>query len=472
MAVSAAIIMAAGQGKRMHSKLPKVLHKIAGKSMLAHVVTAVSAVRPDNLIVVLGHEKEQVEPVLREISPDAIVATQEQMDGTGGAVRAGMKPLGDISGTILVTNGDVPLLTGETLEQLVEAHFAGGNQATVLSAIVPDPSGYGRVIREHGQVAFIREDRDATDTERAVKEINTGFYMFEADALRTALEKLTPINDQGEYYLTDTIEIIAKAGGRVGSLPIDDHAQLEGVNDRVQLADRAAEFNRRITRKWMLAGVTIVDPATTWIEADVELAPDVTLLPGTHLQGATSVAADAVIGPDTTLKDVEVGEGAEVCRTHGSLSVIEAGATVGPFSYLRPGTVVGKNGKVGAFVECKNAKIGEGTKVPHLTYCGDAVLGERVNIGAGTIFANYDGVVKSVSTVGDDSFIGSNSVLVAPVHVAAGAYVAAGSALTEDVGPGQLGVARSRQHNSDGWVSKRRAGTKTEEAALRAEVTK
>jgi bifunctional UDP-N-acetylglucosamine pyrophosphorylase/glucosamine-1-phosphate N-acetyltransferase len=331
---------------------------------------------------------------------------------------------------------------------------------------VPDPTGYGRILRDaNGMVSGIIEHRDADDVQRQINEINSGIYVFDGAALRAALTELTPTNDQGELYLSDVPALVRRAGNPVAALLIDDLWQTEGVNDRIQLCQMNAEVNRRILRRWMREGVTVIDPATTWVHTSVDLAPDVILLPGTSLEGATSVAAGARIGPDTTLIDVEVGENAVVTRTQASLSVIGPGANVGPFAYLRPGTTLGAGGKIGTFVEAKNARIGAGAKAPHLSYLGDAVIGEGANIGAGVIFANYDGVRKSTTTVGAYAFVGSNSVLAAPVEVADGAYVAAGSTITGDVGPGDLGVSRSRQRNVPGWVARKRAGTKTARAA-------
>jgi bifunctional UDP-N-acetylglucosamine pyrophosphorylase / glucosamine-1-phosphate N-acetyltransferase len=336
----------------------------------------------------------------------------------------------------------------------------------VLTAQVPDPTGYGRILRDgDGMVSGIVEHRDADDSQLEITEINSGIYVFDAVTLRAALTEIAPMNDQGEIYLTDVLTVVRGAGRPVGALLIEDLWQTEGVNDRIQLCRMNAEVNRRILERWMLEGVTVVDPATTWVHASVDLAPDVILLPGTSLEGATSIAAGARIGPDTTLIDVEVGESAVVTRTHGSLSVIGSGASVGPYAYLRPGTTLGAGGKIGTFVEAKNARIGAGAKAPHLSYLGDAVIGEGANIGAGVIFANYDGVRKSTSTVGAYSFVGSNSVLAAPVEVADGAYIAAGSTITGNVGPGDLAVSRSRQRNVAGWVARKRAGTKTAKAA-------
>ncbi|MFT3832848.1 MAG: bifunctional UDP-N-acetylglucosamine diphosphorylase/glucosamine-1-phosphate N-acetyltransferase GlmU [Micropruina sp.] len=463
--VAAVVIMAAGAGTRMKSATAKVLHPLAGRSMLSYAVEAASALEPEHLVVVIGHQREQVMAHLDEIAPQVITAVQEQPRGTGDAVRAGLSVLGEMAGEVVVTSGDVPLLTGETLHELLSAHRSGGNAVTLLTTIAADPTGYGRVVREGGEVARIVEQRDASDDERAITEINAGIYVFDAETLRAGIAALGTDNAQGELYLTDVIAYARGRGGRVDGTVLADAVQAEGVNDRVQLAALSAELNRRILRRWMAAGVTVLDPATTWVHDSVDLATDVTLLPGTSLEGATSVATGAVIGPDSTLIDVEVGEGAHVVRTHATLAVIGTGAEVGPFSYLRPGTQLGAKGKIGAFVETKNAEIGAGAKVPHLTYCGDATVGDGANIGAGTIFANYDGVHKSHTRVGTASFVGSDSVLVAPVEIADGAYIAAGSTITSAVGPGELAVARGQQRNIRGWVARKRAGTRTAAAA-------
>jgi bifunctional UDP-N-acetylglucosamine pyrophosphorylase / glucosamine-1-phosphate N-acetyltransferase len=462
----AVIVLAAGEGKRMKSSRSKLLHEIAGHSMLSYAVTAATEVQPEHIVVVVGHLRDQVEAHLAEIAPHVLIAVQDQQLGTGHAVQVALGQLADLDGDLIVTYGDVPMLTGETLAALVEEHRAQQAAVTVLTAEVPDPSGYGRILRDpDGVVSGIVEHRDADEAQREITEINSGIYVFDAAALKTALAQLAPTNDQGELYLSDVPALVRQAGHPVAALLIDDLWQTEGVNDRIQLSQMNAEVNRRILQRWMREGVTVIDPATTWVHASVDLAPDVILLPGTSLEGATSVAAGARIGPDTTLIDVEVGENAVVTRTQASLSVIGPGANVGPFAYLRPGTTLGAGGKIGTFVEAKNARIGAGAKAPHLSYLGDAVIGEGANIGAGVIFANYDGVRKSTTTVGAYAFVGSNSVLAAPVEVADGAYIAAGSTITGDVGPGDLGVSRSRQRNVPGWVARKRAGTKTARAA-------
>lgn len=469
--VEAVLIMAGGAGTRMKSATPKVLHQVAGKSMISLAIDAAGALEPNHLVVIVGHGRDQVSPHLAEVAPQVTIAVQEQQLGTGDAVRSGLAVLHDLRGDVVVTSGDVPLLSGQTLVDLVATHREYGNAVTVLTAQVPDATGYGRVIREGDQVARIVEQVDAGDDDLAINEINSGIYVFDAEALRAGIASLSTNNAQGEFYLTDVISHARGQGGRVGAWQVRDYLQTEGVNDRIQLAERNAEANRRLLRYWMASGVTVLDPATTWVHDAVDLAPDVTLLPGTSLEGATTVESGAVIGPDTTLIDVEVGADARVTRTHAELAVIGAGATVGPFSYLRPGTELGASGKIGAFVETKKAVIGVGSKIPHLTYCGDAQIGEGVNIGAGTIFANYDGVTKSTTVVGDNSFVGSDSVLVAPVDIAPGSYVAAGSTITTAVGPGELAVARGQQRNIKGWVERKRSGSKTEASAKAAQVT-
>lgn len=465
--LAAVIVLAAGEGTRMKSATPKVLHRIAGRTLLGHAIAAAREVAPEHLAVVVRHERDLVAAHVAEVDPGVVIVDQDEIKGTGRAAECALEILPkNLEGTILVTYGDVPLLAGETLHQLVDHHAASGSAVTVITAHLDNPTGYGRIVRgADDAVEGIVEHKDASDEQLNISEINSGIYAFDAAVLREALAEVTTDNAQGEKYLTDVLAIARAAGRRVSAHLVEDLWQTEGVNDRVQLARIGKELNRRIAERWMREGVTIVDPDTTWIDADVTIGPDVTILPGTQLLGATTVGADAVVGPDTTLADTEVGPRAEVKRTEASLAVIGADATVGPFSYLRPGTVLGAKGKIGGFVETKNATIGEGAKVPHLTYCGDATIGEGANIGAGTIFANYDGVAKHHTTVGAHSFVGSDSVLIAPVNIADGAYVGAGSAVTADVGPGQIAVARGQQRNIAGWVSRRRAGTKTAEAA-------
>ncbi|PWJ56051.1 UDP-N-acetylglucosamine pyrophosphorylase /glucosamine-1-phosphate N-acetyltransferase [Quadrisphaera granulorum] len=471
------VVLAAGEGTRMRSAIPKVLHTIGGRSLLGHALAAARGVEPERLVVVVRHERERVAAHALGIDADVLIADQDDVPGTGRAVQCGLDALvrerGEgaepLTGTVVVTFGDVPLLRAQTLVDLVAAHETEGNGVTVLSAVLPDPTGYGRIVRDDdGAVASIVEQKDATDAQRAIVEVNTGIWAFDAAVLTAALPKVGRANAQGEVYLTDVLALARTDGHRVAARPVADAGEVEGVNDRVQLAALGAALNRRTLQAHMRAGVTVVDPATTWVDVHVDLGADVTLLPGTQLLGATSVAAGAVVGPDTTLTDCEVGEGAVVTRTHGELAVVGAGASVGPFSFLRPGTRLGERGKIGAFVETKNADIGARSKVPHLSYVGDAEIGEGANIGAATIFANYDGQTKSRTRVGDAAFVGSDSVLVAPVSIGDGAYTAAGSVITDDVPPGAIGVGRGRQKNIEGWTERKRPGSASARAAAAA----
>lgn len=468
---AAVIILAAGEGTRMKSETPKVLHRIGGRALLGHAIRAGRHTGAAHVAVVVRHGRDAVVDYCAEVDPDVVIADQDEIKGTGRATECGLDALpGDLTGTVLVTYGDVPLLTGQTLLDLADAHEGSGSAVTVVTARLEDPTGYGRIVRDDdGAVRAIVEQKDATADQRAITEINAGIYAFDVTVLRAALARVDTDNAQGERYLTDVVAIAREGGHRVGAHLLEDRWQTEGVNDRVQLARLGAELNRRICERWMRDGVTIVDPATTWLDDDVTIAPDVVVLPGTQLLGATTVGAGAVIGPEVTLTDCEVGERATIRRAEAHLAVVGPGATVGPYSYLRPGTRLGTDGKIGGFVETKNATIGDGAKVPHLTYAGDVTIGEGANIGAGTIFANYDGVAKHHSRVGAHTFVGSNSVIVSPVDIADGAYVAAGSALVSDVEPGQIAVARGRQRNVHGWVARARAGTATAAAAEAAE---
>ncbi len=469
-APAAVVILAAGEGTRMKSATPKVLHRIGGRSLLGHAIAAARATGPAYLSVVVRHQRDLVAEHIAQVDPDAIIADQDEVKGTGRAAECGLEPLpADLDGTILVTYGDVPLLTGDTLNALLERHTQSDSVITVLTGDAPDPTGYGRIVRDaDGHVAAIVEHKDCTPEQLQIREINSGIYAFDAHVLRTNLARVGTENAQGEKYLTDVLALARGDGGNVSAFQISDVIQTEGVNDRVQLATLGAVLSRRQTERWMRAGVTIVDPASTWIDVDVTIGTDVTIQPGTQLLGATTIGEGATIGPEVTIRDSEIGAWAHVRRAEVEFSVVGEGATVGPYSYLRAGTELGPQGKIGGFVETKNAKIGPGAKVPHLTYCGDATIGEGANIGAGTIFANYDGVAKHHSFVGRHSFVGSHTVIVSPVSVADGAYVAAGSALVNDVAPGEIAVARARQRNIPGWVERARGGTKTAAAAQTA----
>jgi bifunctional UDP-N-acetylglucosamine pyrophosphorylase/glucosamine-1-phosphate N-acetyltransferase len=472
--LTAAIVLAAGEGTRMHSALPKVLHPLAGRTLVEHAVRAAAGLDPEHLVVVIGHGRDAVDAHLHTVAAtlgrEVRAAVQAPQHGTGHAVCVALDVLpSGLSGTVLVSYGDVPLLTTSTLAELLAEHHRAGHAATVLAAMVEDPTGYGRIVRAaSGAVTGIVEHRDATTTQRDIHEINSGVFAFDAYALRDALSRLRPANTQGELYLTDVLGLMHGRGLPVGAHPCTDPWLVAGVNDRVQLAAVGAELNRRLLEHWMLAGVTVVDPTSVWLDADIELSPDVVLRPGVQLHAGTVVGPGAVIGPDSTLSGCAIGAGATVVRTHAVDAVVAEGAQIGPFAYLRPGSRVGERAKVGTFVETKDAELGPGAKVPHLSYVGDATIGEGSNIGAATVFVNYDGVAKHRTTVGAHARTGADNMFVAPVTVGDGAYTAAGSVITHDVPPGALAVARGRQRNVEGWVSRRRPGTPAADAAKQA----
>jgi bifunctional UDP-N-acetylglucosamine pyrophosphorylase / glucosamine-1-phosphate N-acetyltransferase len=463
------VVLAAGEGKRMKSATPKMLHPLLGRTLLGHVLNAASAAAAERTVVVVGHKAEQVTAHLAVLDPAAVPVLQAQQNGTGHAVRIALDALADVSGTVVVLNADVPLLRPETVGALIAAHESETRGATVLAAEVPDPTGLGRIVRSaDGHLERIVEQRDASAAEREIREINAGIYAFDAALLREALGKLSTDNDQGEEYLTDVFALLASVGHPVGVFVAEDAEETLGCNDRAELAKLRALLRDRVNTAWMKAGVAILDPATTWIDVTVTLEPDAEIDQNSQLLGETTVAAGAIVGPDTTLIDTTVGAGAVVLRTHSIGAVVGPDATVGPFSFLRPGTRLGRKAKVGGFVETKNAELGDGAKVPHLSYVGDAEIGAKSNIGAGTIFANYDGVNKHRTTVGEAAFVGSDTVLIAPVEIGPGAYVAAGSAIQKNVPAGNLGVTRAPQRNVEGWTERKRAGTVSAEAAARA----
>jgi bifunctional UDP-N-acetylglucosamine pyrophosphorylase / glucosamine-1-phosphate N-acetyltransferase len=475
---TAVLVLAAGPGTRMRSDTPKVLHPIAGRSMLSHSLHAITKLAPQHVVAVLGHDHQRIAPIVAELA-DALgrtidVALQDRPLGTGHAVLCGLSALpDDYAGTVVVTSGDTPLLDADTLADLIATHSAAGSgqgaAVTVLTTTLADPSGYGRILRtQDDEVMAIVEHTDATASQRLIREVNAGVYAFDISALRSALSRLSSNNAQQELYLTDVIAILRQDGRAVHSRHVDDSALVAGVNNRVQLAELGAELNRRIVAAHQMAGVTIVDPATTWIDVDVTIGRDTVVQPGTQLLGRTQIGGHCVVGPDTSLTDVTVGNGASVVRTHGSSSSIGDGADVGPFTYLRPGTVLGPDGKLGAFVEVKNSTIGTGTKVPHLTYVGDADIGEHSNIGASSVFVNYDGQTKRRTTVGSHVRTGSDTMFVAPVNVGDGAYTGAGTVLRDDVPPGALAVSAGPQRNIENWVQRKRPGTPAAEAAEKA----
>lgn len=466
----AVVILAAGQGTRMKSALPKVLHRIGGRSLIAHVLDAAAGLDPAQVVAVVRHERDRVSAAILEHAPDTVIVDQDEVPGTGRAVELALAALpDDFDGSVVVLSGDAPLIDTATLEGLVKGHLGGGRAMTLLSAVFDNPTGLGRILRDDsGSVLGIVEEKDADDEQRRITEINGGIYVFSRRALQTALASIDTNNAQGEKYLTDAAARILVTGGDVEAVATDDPWTIAGVNDRAQLAEAGRELNARIVRGHQRAGVTIQDPTSTWIDADVSIEPDVEILPGTFLHGATSIATGAVVGPDTTLVDCEVGPDARIRRSEATLAVFSAGVSVGPFAYIRPGTELGAGGKIGAFVETKNAKIGDGSKVPHLSYVGDAVIGSDSNIGAGSIFANYDGVQKHQARVGDGVRVGSKNVLIAPVTIEDGTYTAAGTVVRKDVPSGSLAMNVAPQRNIAGWVAENRPGTSTAEAAQRA----
>lgn len=468
-APSAVIVLAAGAGTRMKSETPKVMHPIGGRSMVEHALAAAQDLRPQRLAVVVRHQRDKVAAHVTAFDPSVTIVDQDDVPGTGRAVEVGLLGLDEsatVEGTVVVTYGDVPLLRSETLKELIAVHELDGNAVTVLTTNIADPGAYGRIVRNAaGEVTAIVEAKDATDEQLAITEINSGIYAFDAAVLRDSLKQVTTDNSQGEKYITDVLEIARNAGHRTSALAIEDRWEVEGANDRVQLAQLGRKLNDRLLEMHMRNGVTIVDPATTWVDVTVTIENDVTVLPGVQLQGTTSIATGSTVGPDSSLKNITIGAGVIIERTHGSESMIDAGATVGPFAYLRPGTHLHEDGKIGTFVETKNAEIGKGSKVPHLSYAGDVTIGENSNIGAASIFVNYDGVNKHRSTVGNNVRMGSDNMYVAPVTIGDGAYSGAGTVIRQDVPAGALAINEAPQRNIEGWVTKNRAGTEAAAAA-------
>ena len=449
----------------MKSAVPKVLHELAGVPILGHVLMTASALKASKIAVVLRHEKELIENYLLSHFPKVMIVHQDEIPGTGRAAEQALQALGDFDGDVLILSGDVPLIDVEAISQLLELHSNTGAAGTMVSVVLEDSTGYGRVVRVDGNLERIVEQKDATKQELEISEVNAGVYVFDAKSLSESLSKVGTNNAQAEKYLTDVVGMLLQAGKKVSAQLIADHWLVAGINDRAQLAEVAAELNSRIVRAWQLAGVSVQEPHSTWIDVTVQLGQDVTLLPSTRLQGLTRIGVGSTVGPDTSLRDVEVGQNAKISRTQGDSARVLDGATVGPFAYLRPGTELGPNGKIGAFVETKNAKIGAGAKVPHLSYVGDAVIGEGANIGAGTIFANYDGVNKHRTEVGAHARTGSGNVFVAPVTIGAGAYTAAGSTIRRNVEAGALALNPGPQKNLAGWVLDQRPGSASAKAA-------
>jgi len=459
------VILAAGMGTRMKSQTPKVLHGVLGLPLIEHVLHSASFLGAESTVVVVGHGRDQVTARLSATYPHVQTAIQEVQNGTGHAVSVALEHLGETpAGSVLVLAGDAPLLTSEDLHDLVEAQVGAG--AAVLTAHLDEAAGYGRIVRDvAGNLERIVEHADATADELALHEVNSGVYVFDAKLLASALSRVGTSNAQGEQYLTDVIGILREDGHTVRAV-VTEQDNILGVNDRRQLSHVGRVLRDRIVTHWQLAGVTIVDPQTTWIERSVTLEADAVILPNVTLAGLTTVAAGASVGPDCSLSDTQVAKDAQVVRTTANGAIIGAKATVGPYTYLRPGTVLGVGAKAGGFVEMKNATLGDDAKVPHLSYVGDATIGEGTNIGAATIFVNYDGVDKHHTVVGKHVRIGSDTMLVAPVSIGDGAYTAAGSVVTEDVPAGAIAVARSRQRNIIDWVLRRRPGSTSALAAV------
>lgn len=449
----------------MESAVPKVLHDLAGVPILGHVLMTASALRASKIVVVLRHERELIENYVLSHFPQVTIVNQDEIPGTGRAAEQALLALGNFDGDVLILSGDVPLTDVEAVSQLLEHHSKASAVGTMVSVVLEDPNGYGRVVRAAGDLKRIVEQRDASPAELEISEVNAGLYVFDAKSLVAALAEVDTNNSQAEKYLTDVVGLLLEQGKKVSAQVIADHWLVAGINDRAQLAEVAAELNSRIVRAWQLAGVTVQEPHSTWIDVTVQLGQDVSLLPSTRLHGLTRVGAGSTVGPDTSLRDVEVGENVKISRTQADGARVLDGATVGPFAYLRPGTELGPNGKIGAFVETKNAKIGAGAKVPHLSYVGDAVIGEGANIGAGTIFANYDGVSKHRTEIGAHARTGSGNVFVAPITIGAGAYTAAGSTIRRNVEPGALALNPGPQKNLAGWVLDQRPGSASAKAA-------
>lgn len=447
-----ALILAAGEGTRMKSQLPKVAHRILGQPMVRYVVDAARASDADRVIAVTGHRAEVVEALLEGIE----CVRQEEQLGTGHAVMCAKAAVGDFDGSLLVLSGDTPLLRPDTIRGLIAMRESNGAAAAVLTARMPDPTGYGRIVRgRDGELERIVEQKDGTPEELAIDEVNTGTYCFDARVLFAHLDRLENKNAQGEYYLTDLIGILADEGLTVAAISTDEPFETVGVNSRVQLAEATKVLQSRINTRWMLSGVTLTDPDLVWIGPDVEIGRDVEILPMSFLMGSTRVGDGASIGPSSRVTDSDVGERAVIDSSVLIDAQVGPDATVGPVAYLRPRAVLEAGAKAGACVEIKNSTVGEGSKVPHLSYIGDARIGRGVNVGAGSITCNYDGKHKHATVIGDGAFIGSDTMLVAPVEIGEGAVTGAGSAITRDVPSKSLGVERSEQRNVEGWADRR-----------------
>ncbi len=458
---TSAIILAAGKGTRMKSDLPKVLHQVMGKPIIRWVVDNTKAAGVQDIVVIVGQDSAAIK---EELGSDVMYAVQEKQLGTGHAVLQGEKLLSRFEGNVLILCGDVPLLSPETLKELICAHEKGMAQGTVLSTLVCNPKGYGRIVRDKGhRVMRIVEEADASSCEKEIREINTGTYCFEKSALFTNLKNIADDNNQGEYYLTDVIEGINGSGGKVETLETADPDETIGINNRIQLAEATKYMKLKILQAHMLSGVTVIDPQTTFVDPECSIDRDVILQPFTIIKGKCQIGRNSMIGPGTRMEQAIIGE--ETVIDNSTLIDCKIGnnVVVGPYSFIRPGTVIGNNVKVGAFCEVKNTTVSNNSKVPHLSYMGDAIIGENVNIGAGTITCNYDGYEKHKTNIGDDVFIGSNTNFVSPVNVGRGAVIGAGSTITKDVPDNSLAVAREKQTNKKDWAIKRRKKPKQQD---------
>jgi bifunctional UDP-N-acetylglucosamine pyrophosphorylase/glucosamine-1-phosphate N-acetyltransferase len=443
------VVLAAGKGTRMKSEIPKVLFPVAGKPMLQHIVDILVEAGVEDIFVVVGYGAEKVKAAIH--GPITWVEQRELL-GTGHALSQTGSKLRGYAGDVLVLAGDTPLLTVDTLRALVAEHTRGKNAATVLSAKVPQPTGYGRIVRgNNGSVIAIAEEKDADAMQKKINEINSGTYCFNWAKVEPMLDRLSANNAQGEYYLTDIFSLLVLNGEKTGAYSVSDYREIMGTNDRVQLAQAEKTMRLRICHKLMRQGVSILDPDTTWIDADVEVGAETIILPQTIIKGGTKIGGNCHIGPNVTIDSCTLGTGVVVRYAVLEVAAVDDGATIGPFAYLRPGAQIGRQVKIGDFVEIKNSSVGQGSKVPHLAYVGDARVGAYSNIGCGVITANYDGTKKSRTEIGDGVFIGSNVNLVAPVKVEDGAYVAAGSTITEDVPAKALAIARARQTTKTDW---------------------
>ena len=448
------VILAAGMGTRMKSKMPKVLHKVCGKPLSKWVIDASKAAGADKVCAVVGHKAETVKEVLGDVCEFAL---QTEQKGTGHAVMQAIDVIKNSKGEVVILNGDTPLITAETINKAIEYHKNNGNQATVITAILDDATGYGRIVRDNdGSVLKIVEQKDASEEEKKINEVNSGMYVCDAQSLVYALDKITPNNAQGEYYLTDTLEILLSAGKKIGGYAISDNDEIRGINDRVQLNEAEKIMQKRINEYHMRNGVTMRNPESVYIEDGVEIGNDTEICQNVTIKSGTKIGSDCVIGSGSMLDRAVIHDGVDVLSSVILESEVDEGTHVGPFAYIRPNCHVGKEVKVGDFVELKNSNIDDGTKISHLTYIGDSDVGKRVNFGCGTVTCNYDGKKKYRTTIGDDCFVGCNTNFVSPINVGDGVYIAAGSTITEDIPENSLSIARARQVNKDGWKDKRK----------------